>query len=207
MKRLVKSELYLAGTTEDKKTSLADARKQRLEALTERKARKDMLKQASGQLDQLNSQGSADKPLGPYNRPRFSGLAKGDDAQATPSQLPSRDTSSSDSARAGQNGARPGSDMPHGRPTQSLRHAASANAAAKPNANSADQIRGRLNRASPGSGTSSPTGAGAPPKGNSQRAAGPSRLGPGREASRELPSERDQARLGKKRQLQVKPCS
>lgn len=160
-----------------------------------------MLKQASGQL---KSQGSADKPLGPHIRP--SGLADGDDAQAAPSQLPSRDTSSSDSARAGQNGARAGSDMPQGRPTQSLRHAASANAAAKPNANSADQIRGRLNRESPRSGTSSPTGAGAPPKGSSQRAAGTSRLGPGREASRELPSERDLARLGKKRQLQVKPC-
>ncbi len=165
-----------------------------------------MLNQASGQLDQLRSQGSADKPLGPYNRPKSWVPADGDDAQAAPSQLPSRDTSSSDSARAGQNGAGAGSDMPQGRPTQSLRHAASANAAAKPIANSADQIRGRLNRESPRSGTSSPTGAGAPPKGNSQRAAGASRLGPGREASRELPSERDQARLGKKRQLQVKPC-
>ncbi|DBA73380.1 hypothetical protein WJX77_008649 [Trebouxia sp. C0004] len=191
------------GSTEEKKTSVADARKQRLEALTERKARKDMLKQASGQIDQLKSQGSADKPLGPYNRPKSSGLADGDDAQAAPSQLPSRDTSSSDSARAGQSGARAGSDMPQGRPTQSLRHAASANAAAKPVANSADQIRGRLNRESSRSGTTSPTGAGAPPKGNGQRAAGASRLGPGREASRELPSERDQARLGKKRQLQA----
>lgn len=191
------------GTTEDKKTSLADARKQRLEALMERKARKDTLKQANGHLDQLKSQGSADKPLGPYSRAKSSGLADGDDAQAAPSQLPSRDTSSSDSARAGQNGARAGSDMPQGRPTQSLRHAASANAAAKPIANSADQIRGRLNRESPRSGTSSPTGAGAPPKGNSQRAAGASRLGPGRKGSRELPSEHDQARLGKKRQLQA----
>ena len=94
-----------------------------------------------------------------------------------------------------------GLDKPHGRPTQSLRHAAAAGAAAKPVSKPADQVRGRLGRESPRSDTS--TGAGTAPEGNSQRLAGPSRFGPGRAISRELPVEQEPNRLGKKRRFQV----
>ncbi len=186
-----------AGTKDQKKTALADARQQRLDALKERKARKDVSKQVSRHPDRLTSQGSLDESLGPADRLKPQGPA---DRDAAPSELPSRDTSSSDSARAGQNGARDGPDKPQGRPTQSLRHAGSAGATTKPAANAVEQARGRSDRESPKSGTNG----GAVPKGNALRAAGPSRLGPGREGSRsELPNDADQRRLGKKRPLQV----
>lgn len=203
-----RSQYCCAGVTQQNKLTLAEMRRQRLEALNDRRASKAMPKQASGQFDQLKSQKSADRALGPHDRtaeshdrPRSQGPAGRDAAHAAPSGLPSRDTSSSDSARAGQNGARAGLDKPHGRPTQSLRHAAAAGAAAKPVSKPADQVRGRLGRESPRSDTS--TGAGTAPEGNSQRLAGPSRFGPGRAISRELPVEQEPNRLGKKRRFQV----
>lgn len=203
-----KSSCCCAGATQQNKLTLAEMRRQRLEALNDRRASKAMPKQASGQLDQLKCQKSADRALGPHDRtaeshgmPKSQGPAGWDAAHAAPSGLPSRDTSSSDSARAGQNGARAGPDKPHGRPTQSLRHAAAAGAAAKPVSKPADQVRGRLGRESPRSDTS--TGAGMAPEGNSQRLAGPSRFGPGRAISRELPVEQEPKRLGKKRRFQV----
>ena len=196
-------------TKEDRSTSLAGARQQMLEALTKRKASKGMPKQASGQLDRLKSQGLPDRSQGPAER---------DDASAAPSELPSRDTSSSDSARAGQNGARAGPNRPlgsaspgwpQGVSTQPFRSAASASAAAaKPVAPPSEQARGRLerlerlDRGSPRSGNSS--GTGAQVKGTTQRAAGPSRLGPGRDTGRsEMPTDQGSARPGKKRRLQV----
>lgn len=162
-----------------------------LQALNERKASKVLPKQASGQLNSHMSRDLADA--------------------AGPSELPSRDMSSSDSDRAGQNGARAGPSAPQGRPVQPSRQAGfGSRAAAKPTRLAAEQVRPdrheelrkRLDRdrESSKSGDSS----GPKPKGNSQKAAGPSRLGPARDSNRaEALSARDPVKNGRKRQSQV----
>lgn len=134
--------------------------------------------------------------------------------EAGPSQLPFRDTSSSDSGRAGQNGARAGPNAPQGRASQPFRRGTAA-AEAGLNRGSGEQgvrrrldrpeeVRSGLDRESSKSGDSS--GAGPGLKGNMQRAAGPSRLGPRRGNVRpEVPTE--PFKNGRKRQLQVLFCN
>ena len=169
-----------------------------LQALNERKANKALPKQASGQLNSHLSRDLADA--------------------AGPSELPSRDTSSSDSDRAGQNGARAGPNAPQGRSVQPSRQGGPGSIAAAKAAGAAEQVRvrvrpdrheelrKRLDRDSSRSGDSS--GPGPVPKGNSQRAAGPSRLGPARDNNRaEAVSVRDPVKNGRKRQLQVRHLS
>lgn len=175
--------------------SIEDARQQRLQALNERKASKALPKQANGQL----------------NRHRSHDLAN----EAGPSELPSRDTSSSDSGRAGQNGARAGPNAPQGRSSHPFRQNTAA-AESRLNRGGSeqvtrrldrpDEVKGGLDRDSSKSGDSS--GGGLGPKSNGQKAARPSRLGPGRGNVRpEVPTERGLVKNGRKRPLQVLPCT
>ena len=171
--------------------SIGDARQQRLQALNERKANKALPKQASGQL----------------NRHRSHDLAN----EAGPSELPSRDTSSSDSGRAGQNGARAGPNGPQGRTSHLFRQNTAAAESrlqrgvceqGKRRLDRPEQVKGGLDRESSKSGDSSGEGLG--PKGNSQKATRLSRLGPGKGNVRpEVPSEREPIKTGRKRPLQV----
>ena len=174
--------------------SLEEARQQRLQALNERKAHKALPKNASGQL----------------NRHRSHELAN----EAGPSELPSRDTSSSDSGRAGQNGARAGPNAPQGRSSHLFRQ---NSAAAESRLNRGvseqgtrrldrpDEVKGGIDRDASKSGDSG--GGGLGPQGIGQKAARPSRLGPGRGNGRpEVPTERGLVKNGRKRPLQVLPC-
>ena len=191
---------FVAGAFPLDKMKLGEeARQQRLQALNERKAGKALPKQASGQLAQARSHDLTD--------------------EAVPSEAPFRDTSaSSDSGRAGQNGARAGPNGLQGRLLQPAKQAGSANgpainpaaarrldrheAARQRSLRDEEMRNARSERESSRSGDSS--GAGAGQKGEPQRGLGPSRLGPGRGSSKAgAPNAAEQVRNGRKRQLQV----
>ncbi|KAL3134854.1 hypothetical protein ABBQ32_007821 [Trebouxia sp. C0010 RCD-2024] len=124
--------------------------------------------------------------------------------EAEPSELPSRDTSSSNSGRAGQNAARAGPNASQGR-TLLLRQGA-AGAAVRPGRGGrldrGEAVKGGLDRESSKSGGSS---GGAPmPKGPFTKTAGPSRLGPGQGNGNPQPAvEREPMKNGRKRLLQA----
>lgn len=128
--------------------------------------------------------------------------------EAEPSQLPSRDSSSSSSGRAGQNAARAGPNASQGR-TSLLRQSASG-AAAKPGREAVAPVRGRSDRGevvkggldteSPKSGASS--AGGSFPKGPFMRAPRPSRLGPGKGGAPPKPAA-EPMKNGRKRLLQA----
>lgn len=132
--------------------------------------------------------------------------------EAEPSQLPSRDSSSSSSGRAGQNAARAGPNASQGR-TSLLRQSASG-AAAKPGREAVAPVRGRSDRGevvkggldteSPKSGASS--AGGSFPKGPFMRAPRPSRLGPGKGGAPPKPAA-EPMKNGRKRLLQVGACT
>ena len=178
----------------EKNSSLKDARQQQVQAVNERKHKNRALpRHANGKI----------------NRHRSHDLA----SEAGPSELPSRDTSSSDSGRAGQNGARAGPNALQGGTSHCFRRNTAAaestlnkgSEQVKRRLDRPEEVRGGLDRESSKSGNSS--GGRLGPKGNGQRAACPSRLGPGRGNARpEVPVEREPVKNGRKRPLQVVIC-
>ena len=175
--------------------SIEGAKQQRLQLLNDRKGSK--AKQAGRAIDRHKGRDVAN--------------------EAGPSELPSRDTSSSDSGRTGQNGARAGPNGPQGRSSHPFRPNTTAAVAAESGldrgvseqvnrrSDRPEEVKDGLDRQSSKSGDSS--GGGLRPKGNCQRAARPSRLGPGRGNARpEVPTERALLKNGRKRPLQVMTC-